>query len=645
MTQDPERRAFDREGLAGRVAPFAAAAAGAVLVGFIGIETADPAWLATGAITTAATIVLALTVPWRSLPRWVEVTPPLLYMLAVVAIRHASGGASSGFSPVFLVPILWLALFGTRPQLAAGIAVLTAALVVPIVIVGEPHYPFVEWRRVILLVLVGATLGLIVQELVRQAQQATARALAQARELAEQRDVTEAIFRSALDAIVSIDWSGTVVSANAAADTLFHRTDLVGRDVFDALVPPNQMARLREGFARLLTDHVPTGRESRFDAELQRGDGRVLPVEISLARTEGPGGLRIHAFVRDTTAQRAAEQSRTDHLDDLDRLLIVTRDVSRAGVDGRRAVCLAARDLSGADFVLLFTIGPVGERLVVAGSSTDQSAQADVTLDPDRSVTAQVLRTGTAVFSPDLATDTRVDTATALQLGAAAAYWQPVTRDDVPIGVLVAYWRQPLATLPERAATLLGLFAEQAATVLERSDLLARLEDLARTDALTGAANRRALDEALEIALADARRSGRPVSLTMLDLDHFKRYNDTHGHQAGDLMLRATAAAWIHELRPGDVLARYGGEEFLAVLRACDVAGAVVVADRMRAVVPGPQTASAGTATWDGTETVASLIARADVALYQAKDAGRDRTISSEARDVQATKVDPEPRP
>jgi diguanylate cyclase (GGDEF)-like protein len=115
----------------------------------------------------------------------------------------------------------------------------------------------------------------------------------------------------------------------------------------------------------------------------------------------------------------------------------------------------------------------------------------------------------------------------------------------------------------------------------------------------------------------------------MLDLDHFKRYNDTHGHQGGDDLLRSAVAAWQAELRPNDTLARYGGEEFLAVLPATDAAAAMVVAERLRGALPDHVTASAGTATWDPGETPAALIARADAALYQAKAAGRARTVAS----------------
>jgi diguanylate cyclase (GGDEF)-like protein len=114
----------------------------------------------------------------------------------------------------------------------------------------------------------------------------------------------------------------------------------------------------------------------------------------------------------------------------------------------------------------------------------------------------------------------------------------------------------------------------------------------------------------------------------MLDLDHFKAYNDTHGHQAGDRLLKAAAAAWREVLRPGDLLARYGGEEFVAVLADCPPQEARAVAERLRRSTPSGETCSIGVATWDGAEAVDALVRRADEALYAAKRAGRDRVVA-----------------
>ncbi len=164
-------------------------------------------------------------------------------------------------------------------------------------------------------------------------------------------------------------------------------------------------------------------------------------------------------------------------------------------------------------------------------------------------------------------------------------------------------------------------------TLNANSALLERMQQLAREDALTGAINRRGLDDVLPIEFARARRSGHPLTFVMIDLDHFKRYNDRRGHPAGDAVLRGAAQAWLKQLRPTDLLARYGGEEFTLVLPDTDAKQAQQLVDRLRAPVPDRQTFSAGIATWDGREGAAEVLQRADAALLQAKKAGRNRTM------------------
>jgi diguanylate cyclase (GGDEF)-like protein len=131
--------------------------------------------------------------------------------------------------------------------------------------------------------------------------------------------------------------------------------------------------------------------------------------------------------------------------------------------------------------------------------------------------------------------------------------------------------------------------------------------------------------------MARARRSGVPLHLALLDVDHFKRFNDTHGHQAGDLLLKSAAAAWKAQLREGDMLARYGGEEFTALLVGCSQAEAVAVLERVRAATPLGETVSVGVAQWDGRQTPEQLIGLADEALYQAKHQGRNRVVAAPA--------------
>ncbi len=160
---------------------------------------------------------------------------------------------------------------------------------------------------------------------------------------------------------------------------------------------------------------------------------------------------------------------------------------------------------------------------------------------------------------------------------------------------------------------------------VERDELLQAVEELARTDGLTGLMNRATWRMSLEDELARARRNGKPVSVLMLDLDNFKVLNDGQGHAAGDRMLKACASGWTDALRSIDQLGRIGGDEFAVLLPDCDLDGARLVAHRVRTTTPSTTTLSMGLAMWDGGETADDLLHRADEALYRAKRQGRDR--------------------
>jgi diguanylate cyclase (GGDEF)-like protein len=157
--------------------------------------------------------------------------------------------------------------------------------------------------------------------------------------------------------------------------------------------------------------------------------------------------------------------------------------------------------------------------------------------------------------------------------------------------------------------------------------LVVQVRSLADRDTLTGVFSRRKYHEEIERELQRARRSRHPLALVLLDLDHFKQLNDERGHVQGDRHLYQSAQAWKKELRATDMLARFGGEEFVVVLPDTTMEQARDAADRLREVVPGGQTASAGVAIWDAQESATSLLKRADEALYEAKAAGRNATV------------------
>ncbi|HMJ33205.1 MAG TPA: sensor domain-containing diguanylate cyclase [Baekduia sp.] len=196
------------------------------------------------------------------------------------------------------------------------------------------------------------------------------------------------------------------------------------------------------------------------------------------------------------------------------------------------------------------------------------------------------------------------------------------------IGTLCVMDSQPRA-MDEDARDLLRALAALVSVHVERErereqETVARLAEHSRADALTGVLNRRALDDELHLALLNARGDLTAVAVAILDLDHFKAYNDTYGHTAGDSLLKASCASWSSQLRSGDVLARYGGEEFVVLLPGCALADAHALVDRLRRCTPSGQTCSAGVAGWDGDEPVSELLERAGQALRRAKAQGRD---------------------
>ncbi|MDR9437845.1 MAG: GGDEF domain-containing protein [Thiohalophilus sp.] len=155
------------------------------------------------------------------------------------------------------------------------------------------------------------------------------------------------------------------------------------------------------------------------------------------------------------------------------------------------------------------------------------------------------------------------------------------------------------------------------------------LERLSKIDPLTGAANRRELSNDLAREIARSERVNAPLSLAFLDLDHFKDFNDTRGHSAGDVLLQELVKAWEKEMRPPDVLARFGGEEFVIVFPDTDIEQGRKVLERLLKLVPFGQTCSAGLVRREPGDTADTMMRRADKALYLAKDRGRDRIVCS----------------
>ena len=256
----------------------------------------------------------------------------------------------------------------------------------------------------------------------------------------------------------------------------------------------------------------------------------------------------------------------------------------------------------------------------------------EITFPPGVGLPGRVWASGETTWLEDLRTNPASPrAAVAAEQGLHGAIGVPLARRGKVFAVME--FLRPRASRPDDdLIEMMGTISSQIGQFIERverADLLVRLETVARTDDLTGLANRRAWNEELPSELERAGRDGMPICVAIFDLDRFKRFNDSHGHQAGDRLLKEAAAAWRAQLRATDLLSRYGGEEFAVILPTCPMEDALVLIERLRAATPGGQTCSAGVAQWDGWETADALVGRADAALYEAKAAGRDRIVAA----------------
>ena len=204
------------------------------------------------------------------------------------------------------------------------------------------------------------------------------------------------------------------------------------------------------------------------------------------------------------------------------------------------------------------------------------------------------------------------------------------------MGVLLVRSDDPTRIWQESEVLLLRTVADQVALAVKHARLFAQMQKQALTDGLTGCFNRRSFEMQFERDLRMATRMRQPTSLILLDIDHFKRVNDTYGHDAGDMALKTLADVLREEVRGVDTAARYGGEEFAIILPHAGLEGALRVAERLRARIEGTNvpgvghlTASLGVATFPlHGHTRDQLVNTADRALYTAKHEGRNRVCS-----------------
>ncbi|BCY12203.1 diguanylate cyclase domain-containing protein [Actinoplanes sp. L3-i22] len=516
----------------------------------------------------------------------VAVTGQLHYTTALMLTLVGVGGA---------VPARRTAMLAGLAGIAGWIG---AVLAQPGLRTGELGYYSVQLGM-------AALLGAILHEAMRRRQ----------RDLKDARDqVTmvlgrfQSLFQASPAGVGITDEHGVFVAVNPSF------TELVGRPAEELIGTSSQ------AYVDLTAELDPAGQQMRY----VRPDGSVRWVWLTVGRTDTQHWMLVH--LHDVTDRHLAERA----VRESDRLLAAVSVAARrirTGEDARDTIIQAVRELAEADSVSLLESGD--DALVVTGWVGAEVMGTRVAKN-GTSMIANVYRDGQPVFLADPSEDPRVSAALLKLVGARSMMWQPVIAGGKVVALLAVGWKQRVSSVSDLRARAVALLADETALALEHERLLSRLEQMAYTDTLTGLSNRRAWQSRFAELLLGSRVEGRPLTVAIADLDRFKRYNDTHGHLAGDDLLTATASAFRGQLREGDLIARWGGEEFVVALPDCVDAEAAEILDRLRASTPGAETCSIGYAVWNGSESAERLLERADTALYEAKAAGRD-TIRSAA--------------
>jgi diguanylate cyclase (GGDEF)-like protein len=281
------------------------------------------------------------------------------------------------------------------------------------------------------------------------------------------------------------------------------------------------------------------------------------------------------------------------------------------------------------DDAMVSLVEPDGHGSLVVTACTEPNLVGFSFAPDSTSATERTYRTGHRLFLPNPRRAPLVDPAHVERTRAASMLWEPVRLGDVPCAVLVLAWPEHQDELPPTALPAVERLSEVAAGFLAQESLLADLEVFASTDVLTGLDSRAAWDTRLADLMLSSSENEQSLAVAIIDLDHFRLFNQTHGQAAGDAHLARFASAAKATLRCDGLIARWGGEEFSVALTAVTPEAAHGALERVRLAVPDGRTCSIGFAVWDHRESGDQLLARADRGLHLAKDAGRNRTCQA----------------
>lgn len=507
-----------------------------------------------------------------------------------------------------------------------------------------------------------------------QTPQAELRALrAEVDRLKRENDATAlqaGILATAMDAVLVIDESQTIVQFNESAEQIFGYSaeQVLGQTL--AMLLPEKVRERHMQHVQKFAEHGMTARSRNLLGKLsgRRANGEIFPLEISISQTVVNGKKFQAAILRDVSEREHLEKLILRQYDSLNTLHLITlgllnrRDVT----DLLQFIVNEAEKLLEVAYCEILL--PEVDALVAQAFTHNQPFQAGNRFTRQEArLSWQVLETGKPVVLADYSTWAYRHEIYAKE-GFYAAAALPLIVNGQCIGVLGVTRDVPGYPFTDEQILVATRLADIAALAIENSRLYQEVKRLATMDELTGVHNRRSLTQMGEREVQRAARYGRPLSVMMVDVDHFKHINDTWGHAAGDIVLRGVAQEVLRQIRILDmlgrygrlgaemenILGRYGGEEFGLLFPETTQKGALVVAERIRTaiqgmsfVVPGVDgagretttalqvTVSIGVASMEAPEeTLPDLFSLADQALYQAKETGRNRVCAIATREM-----------
>jgi len=572
-------------------------------------------------------------------------------LLAVLWIMFGRPFGSMQFNFLGFFPILWIAMRQGVRKVVIGLLAFNFGIVLALRM--NPEEPDVMIKVGILMLSI-SLVGLIVGTTVSERHRISS-------DLQERTLFLNALIENNPLGIVALDREGRVQMCNDAFERLFQfrRTELVGNALDSVIL--KKAGREERG---ILTEDTSEG--SQPFVRRIRKDGSVLDVELQRVPLRMEGRIRgSFAIYKDVSEQILAAEVTKAHAESLNTLVtelqLRTTQMTLLNEMGDLLQCCGSREeaytVVGQSARKIFPIATSGALFVFRSSRNaletvsawgEKSASETTTVPDD----CWALRRGRANWSES--PEGGVLCAHIKHPVAASYLCVPLAAQGEVLGILhLQYDRSESAfgtivfeTLQESQQRLATSVASQIALSLASINLRETLRDQSIRDPLTGLFNRRFMQECLDRELLRARRKNHPLTILFLDLDHFKRFNDAFGHEAGDLVLKSMAEIFRQYFRGDDVVCRYGGEEFAVILPESTAKDAVERANQLRTEAKklqlkhqgrtlDPVSVSVGVASFpEHGSTAEELLRVADQGLYQSKADGRDRVTVATALKV-----------